>query len=194
MVAAATWGLTACGGGGPEPQPAPPTQPPPQQSHSATPEPSPTGSTATPGSRTEKSTREVLALVKKYFAVDEAVATDQTTPLKRYNEVAAGDYATELQRGAQAMRAKGYRVKGKTRPSTPELKDLNLAPAKRKPATARVAVCVDVRDVDVVDKRGKSVVSATRADAYNEVLRLERKSYGWRVVDASDTEASTCDA
>jgi hypothetical protein len=136
-----------------------------------------------------------LALVEKYFAVDEAVALHPGVPLKRYYEVAAGPYANELQRGAQSLRAKGYRVKGRTRAGTAQVQALNLTSGKQKRPAARVRVCVDVSDVKVVDKHGRSVVDADRPDAYYEVLRLEKQQkFGWRVVDGSDSEAPTCAA
>jgi hypothetical protein len=57
----------------------------------------------------------VLALVDKYYKVDEAIATNPKVPLKRYYEVAGGDYAQSLLQAAQLQRAKDYKVIGKER-------------------------------------------------------------------------------
>jgi hypothetical protein len=131
-------------------------------------------------------------LVHQYYAVDEAIATDQTVPLKRYYGVASGRFAQSLLRGAQELRAKDYRVIGKVRVGTPQIQKLELSPPNGRPPAAKVTACIDVSGVNVVDKNGKSVVEPTRANAYIERLSVEKMKVGWRVTDGVDTGTSKC--
>jgi hypothetical protein len=128
-----------------------------------------TTSPATPApSRSETSPEdqarsEITNLVEKYYAVDEAIASDPKVPLKRYYKVADGSYAQSLLQSAQEQRAKGYRVMGGVKVGTPEIHDLELWRSKGHLPSAMARVCLDVSRVSVVDKKGKSVVDAMSA-------------------------------
>ena len=191
VVAVALASLSACGGQIPEPRPGEstsgataPTR------HSATPSSTLSGVATSPEYRAR---REIITLVEKYYAIDEAIAANPSVPLKRYYEVAQGDYAGSLLQGAQARRAKGYRVIGQVEVGTPEIRDLRLSSSKGSVPAATVRVCLDVSGVNVVDKKGKSIVEPGRPDAYIERLSLKKRKYGWRVTDGADTETRKCD-
>jgi hypothetical protein len=156
---------------------------------SARPSASPSPSHRTPEQQAKV---EVLALVEHYYLVENALAADPKAPLKRYYEVAAGDYLDVLLRNAQARRAKDYRVVGAPHLRQNRVESLQLNGQEGKVPSSIVRTCLDVSDVDVVDSSGKSVVERERADAYRERLTLEKKKYGWRVVDAENSGASTC--
>jgi len=147
----------------------------------------------TAASPEQRARTEIITHVEKYYAVEEAIASNPTVPLKRYYEVAQGDYARSLLQGAQAQRAKGYRVIGKIKLGAPEVGDLRLPDSEESVAAATVRVCLDVSRVNVVDEKGKSVVDPDRASAYIEKLSLKKRKYGWRVTDGANTETSTCD-
>ena len=173
-----------------DPVPTPSTSastPAPSAPSSSTPTASPT-----PDAKTQRARREVLALVDKYYRVDEAIATNPKVPLKRYYEVAGGDYAQSLLQAAQLQRAKDYKVIGKVRLGPTKVRKMRRNESAEY-ATATVSTCIDVSKVNVVDKRGKSVVQPGRANAYIETLSLRKKKYGWRVFDGKDKEATRCD-
>jgi len=156
---------------------------------------SPTASTpSTTDPAPQPGEREVLALVAKYYRVDEQIAKSKRVPLDKYYLVAAGDYAQSLLQNAQQRRARGYRAVGNFRVGRPEILHLDTQRSKADPPAATVRTCVDVRDVNLVDKRGKSVVSPNRADAYIERLTLRKKSAGWRVVKATNRGTTRCTA
>ena len=129
----------------------------------------------------------------KYYQVDEAIATDRDVPLKRYYDVAAGKYVLTLLKAAQAQRSKGYKVTGEIKRTAPKIKDLQLRVSSDRLPSATTEVCLDVRQVKVVDKNGKSVVQPDRADAYLDSLKLEKKDFGWRVVGGENRKAQRCD-
>jgi hypothetical protein len=79
-----------------------------------------------PASPEQRARREIITLVKKYYAVDEAIASNTRVSLKRYYEVAHGEYARRLLQGAQAQRAMGYQVVGRVKVRAPEVRDLRL--------------------------------------------------------------------
>ena len=153
--------------------------------------PTPTAS-PTADAKTERARREVLALVAKYYKVDEAIASNPKVPLDRYYEVAGGDYVLSLLQAAQLQRAKGYKVIGTVRLGPTKVQTLRRNESGEY-ASATVTTCLDVSRVNVVDKRGKSVVRPERADAYVETLSLKKKKYGWRVFDGKDKETARCD-
>ena len=136
--------------------------------------------------------REVLALVAKYYRVDEQIVKSKRVPLDKYYLVAAGAYAQTLLQNAQSERSKGHRVRGAVKLGPTQV--LSLVPADSvRPRRAKVSTCVDVRKVNVVDRDGKSVVQSGRADFYVETLTVVRKKVGLRVIDASDKVASRCE-
>ena len=98
-----------------------------------------------------------------------------------------------LLQAAQLQRAKGYKVVGTVRLGPSKIQTLRRGESGEY-ASATVTTCLDVSRVDVVDKRGKSVVRPERADAYVETLSLKKKKkYGWRVFDGKDKETARCD-
>ena len=148
----------------------------------------------TPDAKTQRARREVLALVDKYYWVDQRIAKDRRVPLDRYYTVADGKYVQALLQNAQTQRARGYRVTGSIEFGRPSIQKLDPSGEKGKRPSATVQICLDVRGVKVVDRHGKSVVKSNRADAYVERLKLEKKKYGWRVVDGTNRGTSRCGA
>jgi hypothetical protein len=191
VVAVALASLSACGRQIPEPRPGEPTSTATAPArHGATPSSASSGARASPEQRAR---REIITLVEKYYAVDEAIAANPRVPLKRYYEVAQGDYAQSLLQAAQAQRAKGYQVIGKVKVGAPEVRGLLLPHSNGDVPGATVRVCLDVSGVNVVDKEGKSVVEPGRPSAYIETLSLKKRKYGWRITDGANRETSKCD-
>lgn len=176
----------------PDNEPGNPTPAPPANTEQTTSSPSASPS-ATPPSATQRAEQEVVALTLKYYQVDEAIATDTDVPLKRYYEVASGKYVQTLLKAAQTQRSKGYKVTGEIKRTAPKIKDLQVRVSSDRLPSATTEVCLDVRQVKVVDKNGKSVVQPDRANAYLDSLKLEKKDYGWRVVDGENRKAQRCD-
>ena len=116
----------------------------------------------------------------KYYTVEELIGRDRKVPLKRYYEVAGGEYVADPAR----LRAGARGRRGTASSATHEfgqrvVEELTPSGAKGPFRAASVRACVDVSDVDVVDRKGRSVVKKGRADAYVEHLTVTRtKSAG----------------
>ena len=173
-------------------QPAPPPSTPTAAASPVVPS-STASSTQPPPSPESKARRDVIALVREYYSTEEAVATNRRVPLKRYYDVAAGDYVQILLQNAQARRAKDQRVTGRVKLSQSKIEKLDISPRNGRVPTGTVRTCIDVSAVDVVDKQGKSVVGSGRANAYTELLTVKKLTYGWRVVDGENAETARCD-
>ena len=175
---------------GPVPTPSSTVSPP-----TPTPAPTPTPTARpTADAKTEAARREVLALVDKYYKVDQRIAKNRRVPLDRYYTVAAGKYVQVLLQNAQSQRAQGHRVIGSVRFGRPDVLKLDPSGDKDKLPSATVQICLDVSRVDVVDQEGKSVVKPNRADAYVERLRIQKKKNGWRVVAGTNKGTARCGA
>jgi len=186
LLLAAGAGCTNSSNGNPSSDPTSSTTTPPPTAASATPTvtpSSPSSEPPTPGKA------EVVALVKKYYAIDDAVARDRSVPVSRYKEVAAGDWSKTIRAYRTAARLRGQRVIGKTIVSDPTV--AGLSPAA-DPNRARARVCLDVRKVRAVDKQGNSIVPKNRPDFFIERLTLRKTSVGWRVDDIRNKGTSKC--
>ena len=110
LLLAAGAGCTNSPNGNPSSDPTSSTTTPPPTAASATP-------TVTPSSPTSKpptpGKAEVVALVKKYYAIDDAVARDRSVPVSRYKEVAGGEWSKTIRAYTTAARLRGERVNGR---------------------------------------------------------------------------------
>jgi len=185
LLLAAGAGCTNSPNGNPSSDPTSSTTPPPTAA-SATPTVTPTSPTsepATPGKA------EVVELVKKYYAIDDAVARDRSVPVSRYKEVAGGEWSKTIRAYTTAARLRGERVEGPTKITEPKV--TSLSPAQ-EPTVARVTVCVDVRAVQVFNKQGESIVPSNRPDFSVERLVVRKTKGAWLVYEIRDKSVKAC--
>ncbi len=187
------------------------TDPPPDSESSssspATPTPSatPTAPTAsaTPTSPSDAATADATSAVRNYFAVVDDLRSDPATGLKQLKAVATSVQLNAVETLIRRQRGEGQRQTGTTAISELKVQSANLDnsdPDAGKVPTVVIDVCWDVSKVDVLDKSGKSIVSANRPDTgwtrytvANYEYRAEPTG-GWRVATGQDLEKTPCAA
>jgi len=153
----------------------------------STPTPSVTPSTsATP----RPAEAEVVALVKKYYEIDDLISNDPKVPLRRYKEVSTGSDLHATQDYRRGSRNRGERFSGRTK-IVGEPRVTALEPAGN-PARAKAIACLDVRGTRAVDRQGKSIVRPGRPDFFIDRLSLKLTDAGWRVYLVRNKGASKC--
>jgi hypothetical protein len=191
--------LSACQGGSADTaDPSPPATSPPL---SANPDPTSPTPSPTSVSPTDDASAQAVALVPKYLKTIDALFIDPTLSLNRLHEVTtANEFKVEVAT-LVSFRRKGYVQSGSTKLVTTTVSRVNLArqaalrTSSRVP-TVSVVACVDVSGVQVADAKGTSVVPADRPKFLIEHLTITNRSYpdptGWRVSDAPNKQAASC--
>jgi hypothetical protein len=172
--------------------PADPSPTPTSSSVTLTPKPAtpiPTVTPSTPATP-QPAEAEVVALVKKYYEIDELITNNPKAPLRRYKEVSTGSNLNGLQDYRRGSRNRGERYTGKTKIiGEPRVKTLQPAD---NPARAKAIACLDVRGTRAVDRQGKSIVRPGRPDFYIDRLSLKLTEAGWRVHMVRSRGVSKC--
>jgi len=157
---------------------------------------------ASPTSPTDAATSSATQTVGSYVSTIDEIA-QRSADLKMLNKVTTGSELTAERRFLKHQRSRGERQVGSTRISQLKVQSVNLdnsAPAAGKVPTVVVDVCWDVSKVDVLDKSGKSIVSASRPDMGWTRYTVANYHYaadpsgGWRVASGQDLEQSPCAA
>lgn len=104
----------------------------------------------------EQAAREAREAVPAYWGKIDQLASDPNTSLSGLAEVADGQALTQWQRTLTLMRGDGVKQVGSVK-----VEDVHATPGKES-GTYKVDACVDVSKVNVIDKDGKSVISADR--------------------------------
>ena len=172
----------------------------------ATESPSPTSSTTSPTSTTPQTDSEMASeaasdVARKYFGEVDALRQHPRRSLQSLNSVATSVELSAQQRLLQSQRRRGLRQVGDTNLVEVTVQSVNLDnsdPQVGKVPTVQVDVCWDVNKVDVVDRSGESVVSASRPDT--GWIRLAVANYhwssdpngGWRIASSQDLEQAPC--
>jgi hypothetical protein len=131
-----------------------------------------------------------VALVKKYYEIDEQITNNPKVPLRRYKEVSTGSNLHGLQDYRRGSRNRGERYSGKTKMiGEPRVKALEPAD---NPARAKATACLDIRSTRAVNNQGKSIVRPGRPDFYIDRLSLKLTEAGWRVYMVRSTGVSKC--
>jgi hypothetical protein len=142
--------------------------------------PSPTGSTSDEGTKAAEA-----AVVKLWATIDE-LSINPNIKLERLATVARGQALFQWQfTYLRADRRKGWRQIGKSSVVSTSAKHL------ADPRRYNVAACVDFSTVNVVDKQGKSVVTAERPARTRDTYTVEDTGSGWFVVHQA-FQATTC--
>lgn len=162
----------------------------------------PATSEATPTTDSEAAAADASALVRSFYAVRDELRTDPTVKLTALRSVAIGGELSAQRSLFTREREQGLHQTGQTKIAELTVEGVvldNSDPGGGRVPTVQVDVCYDVRDVDILDSNGKSVVSDDRPDTgwirylvsnYN----FEANPSGsWRVASSQNLERPPCD-
>ncbi len=170
-----------------------------ESSSTATSSPDATESATSP---TESAAAQGERLVRDYYAVRDELRQDSDVPLSELKTVATSGELTAQTKFIEAEREQGQHQEGEIALAELEIESVNLDnsdPKAGKVPTVLVNVCWDVRDADVLDRSGQSVISPDRPDAgwtqYTVANYRWKKDpeHGWRVATSRDLEKAPCD-
>jgi hypothetical protein len=156
--------------------------------------PASTTSPSTPPSDSEIASEAASAVVRKYFKTVDLVRQDSNRPASELNAVASSSQLTAQRNLLKSQREAGRHQVGETTLVEVKVESVSL----NGPATAQVDVCWDVRDVDIVDSDGNSVVTPERKDVGWTRFTVTNATWdtaptdGWRVSGGSDLEKEPC--
>lgn len=140
-------------------------------------------------------------LLRRYFNVIDQLRSKPSRPIRKLKSVAISTQLSAQQRLIESQRDGGLRQSGSTSIAMLTVQSVNLdnsdASAGKVP-TVQIDVCYDVSAVDILDKKGESVVDPDRPDTgwvrYSvSNYRFEAKPQdGWRVASGVDLEQPPC--
>ena len=165
--------------------------------------PAPTTTTTTPPSETEVASAAASAALRKYYAVRNQLRQDPSQPLGLLKSVAISTELTAQQNLFTKERKQRLHQTGETKVAKLEVLSVNLDnsdPSAGKVPTVQIDLCLDVSDVDIIDKDGKSVVSPDRPDTGWIQYLVSNYHWdtdpddGWRVASGQDIERTPCEA
>lgn len=187
--------VTSCGSGS-DPKPAPTTSPTATNTSPAVETTSPS-----PPSPSEAAAAQATALVTRYFAVLDSVRKSASVPTSRLSSVAVSTQLAALKHLVNRERSQGQHQTGDTAVAETKVQAINLDnsdPGSGRIPTVTIDVCWDVRNVDVVDKNGKSVVSPSRPDVgwvrytVANYHWTKNPSGAWRVASGQELKQTPC--
>jgi hypothetical protein len=178
------------------------TDPPPNSESSSSSPTAPTMS-ATPTSPSGAATADATSAARKYFTVVDDLRSEPGLGLKQLKAVATSAQLNAVETLIRRQRGEGQRQTGTTAISELKVQSVNLDnsdPDAGKVPTVVIDVCWDVSKVDVLDKRGKSIVSPNRPDTGWTRYTVANYEYaadptgGWRVATGQDLKQKPCAA
>lgn len=167
-----------------------------QSPSTPTPSPSPTSTTDLAAANAED-------LVHEFYRVTDVIRSDHDVPLARLKTVLVGSSLKAYQGLYKQERRAGERQTGRTRVAELAVHSVSLDnsdPEAGKVPTVVVDVCIDIREVDLVDKTGASVAYPDRPETGWERHHVANYSWdedqesGWRVVTSETLEKKPCAA
>jgi hypothetical protein len=150
----------------------------------------------------EDAQTRAIALIPTYLRTIDDLYLDPSRPLDDIYEVAVDSEATAQATAIGMFRSQGYRQIGRAQlvTATADSVDLEGDPAASPSPTlptVLVTTCVDVSQVQAVDGAGNPVVPTggpTHLIARLVVVNLQYPdASSWRVSEASNTQAQSCD-
>lgn len=161
---------------------------------SSSPPSSPSPSPAEPLSDSEKASIAASSVLRRYFSTVDRARQDTSVPPADLDGVASSAQLAAQENLLRSQRDDGLRQLGETKMVEVQVESISLG----MPATALIDVCWDVRDVDVVDSDGNSVVSPerkavgwTRYTVTNDTWDSAPED-GWRVSGGADLKKAPC--
>ncbi len=116
-----------------------------------------TMSTTTPPTAAEKDLQAAEGTIARYWAALDEIAADPNKSLNLVATVARDQAAAQTRNTLGTYQAKGWTLTGQTSVTSPTA-------TTKDGKTFAVSACVDVSNVNIVDKAGKSVVRPGRPD------------------------------
>jgi hypothetical protein len=156
---------------------------------------------SSPTSPSEVAAANAEAVVRRYYAALDEVRQDPTVPLARLSRAENGIELNADMRLVTKERQQHLRQVGSVRLVSVVVQSVNLDNSDSKGGkvpTAQVDVCWDVSAVDLVDRKGKSVVSSTRPDQGSTRYFVTNAKWsthpsdGWRVSNGQDLKLASC--
>jgi hypothetical protein len=159
----------------------PPQPTPPPSSPSQSPTASPSATPTIPASGAAAITR-----VNSYVAMLDRLSSNPKANLDQLSTVARSKAADKWRQIILDDRSAGHRQTGTTK--------LTVVSAKGGSSAQQwvVTMCLDVSNVDVVDRDGKSVVSKNRPDRVRDVLTVDQDTSSSRWYVTQDEVTGTC--
>lgn len=188
--------LSACTDAGAV-DPAPPSS---QSSTSSSPSPEPAPS---PTSTMELAALNAEDLVRDFYRVNDIVRSNHDVPLDRLKNIAAGATLKGYQGLYERERQDDRHQTGATRIVDLSVQSVSLDnsdPDAGKVPTVVIDVCIDIRDVDLVDSDGVSVADPDRPATVWDRHHVANYSWsdnlesGWRVVSSETLDKTPCTA
>jgi hypothetical protein len=151
----------------------------------------------------EDARSQAIALVPTYLRAIDDLYLDPSRSLDDIYKVAVDSEATAQATAIGMFRSQGYRQIGRAQlvTATADSVDLEGDPAASPSPTLPTVVvttCVDVSQVQAVDEAGNPVVPAGGPSYLIARLSVVNLQYpdasSWRVSEASNTQAQSCDA
>ncbi len=163
----------------------------------------PTTAPTTPSSETELAAETASTLLLQYFATVDQLRQQPKRPISELGAVATSTQLAAQKKLIQDQRSNGLHQTGSTTIAKLAVQSVNLDnadPTAGKVPTIQIDVCYDVSGVDILDSRGRSVVSPDRPD--NGWVRYSVANYewdtnpraGWRVASGTDLKRAPCAA
>jgi hypothetical protein len=150
----------------------------------------------------ENAAAQATALIPTYLRTIDDLYLDPSRPLDDIYEVAVGSEATAEAAAIRMFRSQGYRQIGRAQlvTATADSVDLEGDPAASPSPTlptVLVSTCVDVSRVQAVDAAGNPVVPTGSPKYLIARLSVVNLQYpdasSWRVSEAANTQAQSCD-
>ncbi|WP_454859659.1 hypothetical protein [Promicromonospora soli] len=169
-------------------------------SPSATPTPEPTPS---PTTDDEQAAAQAEALVRDFYRVNDEIRSDDDIALSRLKDVATSTTLGGYTRLYEQERRDGEHQTGSTAIVQLEAQTVSLDnsdPEAGKVPTVVVDVCIDIRDIDILDSSGESVADPGRPETGWERHHVANYSWeknpdgGWRVASSETLEKKPCSA
>jgi hypothetical protein len=181
--------------------------PPPAPTPSATtasPSASPSAEpTPSPATDEELAAAEAEALVRDFYRVNDEVRSDHDVALSRLKTVAASATLSGYTRLYEQERRDGEHQSGSTAIAQLEVQTVSLDnsdPDAGQVPTVVVDVCIDIRDIDILDSGGESIADPNRPETGWERQHVANYSWkknpndGWRVASSETLERKPCAA
>ena len=165
--------------------------------------PAPTTATSTPPSESEIASGAASAVLRKYNDISNQLRRDPSLPLSLLDSVATSTELAAQRNLLRNERKRGFHQVGETKVAVLQVESVNLDnsdPSAGRVPTVQVDVCFDVSQVDVVDRKGKSIISPDRPDTswirflVSNYQRDKDPDGGWRVASSQDLKREPCDA
>jgi hypothetical protein len=150
----------------------------------------------------EDAQAQAISLIPTYLRTIDDLYLDPSRPLDDIYEVAVGSEATAEATAIGMFRSQGYRQIGRAQlvTATADSVDLEGDPAASPTPTlptVLLTTCVDVSQVQAVDEAGNPVVPTGSPKYLIAQLSVVNLQYpdasSWRVSEASNTQAQSCD-